>query len=120
MNQRCRHDIRRVNRSLDETGIELVFLIEQAQASKVLRSYMYKCWPTFSLGYLLLLVFWWSVVFALVREIAFYHPVVRYQFSAGLCYLFLPLALGPAFGGLVLRMRFGFYAGLCICAAMWL
>ena len=78
-----------------------------------------KRWPQFTLRYLLLLFFWWSVVLAMGREVVTYsynqHPLTKF-----LCTMFLPLALGPAYGGLVLRMRFGFYAGAVICGLMWL
>jgi hypothetical protein len=70
-----------------------------------------KRWPTFTLRYLLVLVFWWAVAFALIREVVDpYGPPESKRFF----YLFLPLALGPAYGGLVLKMRFGFIAGFWI------
>jgi hypothetical protein len=71
----------------------------------------------FTLRYLLLLIFWWGAALALVRNILSPYGPLDEKF---LCYTFLPLALGPAYGGLVLRMRFGFFAGVAIFVLMWL
>src|SRR5262245_7755290 len=78
--------------------------------------------PTFTLRYLMLLIFWWALALAMIREILPIGYSSLPSDAGGLCYLLLPMALGPAYGGLVLRMRFGFYAGLSMTAMMlaWL
>jgi hypothetical protein len=73
-------------------------------------------WPQFSLSYLLVLTFWWAVSLGLIREIVDFSPRSSDE-RAFICFLLLPLALGPAYGGLVLKMRFGLFAGLIIAAA---
>jgi hypothetical protein len=73
-------------------------------------------WPQYSLSYLLLLVFWWAAMLAVIRVIAS-ESTSDY---APLCFLLSPLAIGPALGGLFLRMRFGFLTGLALVSLMLL
>jgi hypothetical protein len=70
--------------------------------------------PTFSLRYLMLLILCWAIVFALIRELSNQNRNPDYRF---LCWMLLPLAIGPAYGGSVLKMRFGLRAGVWIFLA---
>ena len=75
-------------------------------------------WNQFSIGYLLLLIFWWAASLSLMRLILDLSLRSRDE-RAFISYLLLPIFIGPAYGGLVLKMRFGFYAGLTIAGLMY-
>jgi hypothetical protein len=72
----------------------------------------------FALGYLFWLVFWWAMVFAIAREIT--YPPRGSDIRLVICVLLSLPVFGAALGGLVLRIRFGFIAGLCISAPFWI
>lgn len=76
--------------------------------------------PRYSLNYLMLLVFWWAISFGLIRLIV--YPTTRLELNhvPEACLFLLPPPIGAAFGGLLLRMRFGFTVGVCIAAPFWL
>ena len=73
--------------------------------------------PQFSLAYLLLLVFLWSIMFAMIRGIAYYGTD---NWRGPWLLMFAPISIGAACGGLMLKMRFGFIAGCVISALLWL
>ena len=75
--------------------------------------------PTFTLRYLLLLLFCWAMALAILRQILPDSNGFARSDYRGFYYLLLPIALGPAYGGLVLKMTFGFYAGLTISGMMF-
>ena len=72
-------------------------------------------WPQFSSGYLLLLVFWWTVVLVLFRAMLHYGI---YDLRGPLCFIFAPIAMGAALGRLVVRMLNGFIVGCAISGAI--
>ena len=74
--------------------------------------------PRFSLGYLLLLVTWWCIVFALYAVVL--RPASPGNHLPEICVFLSPVPIGAACGGLFLRMRFGFVTGLCIATPIWL
>ena len=71
----------------------------------------------FSVAYLMLLVFWWAGAVRLVQQILYSSG--SSDGLAFLSYLVLPVFIGPAIGGLFLKMRFGFYAGLVLTVAIY-
>jgi hypothetical protein len=73
-------------------------------------------WPQFTIRYLLALVFWWALALGLIREIVDFSPRSSDE-RALVCFLVLPITLGPAYGGLLLKIRFGLFAGLILCGA---
>src|SRR5688572_19639542 len=75
--------------------------------------------PQFSLRYLLAMMFWWSLVFVMIRECI--PPTGILQAGKTSYYVLLfPIAAGPAIGGIVLKMRAGFVIGILITAVLWI
>jgi hypothetical protein len=73
--------------------------------------------PQYSIAYLMLLVFCWSLMLAMIRGIAYYGTD---NWRGPWLLMFSPISIGAACGGLVLKMRFGFIAGCVISALLWL
>lgn len=74
----------------------------------------------FSLRYLMLLVFWWAVSFGLIRQIVYPTTSLGLNHVPEACLFLLPPPIGAALGGSTLRMRLGFFAGVCIAAPFWI
>ena len=71
--------------------------------------------PQFTLKYLLLVVFWWALALAMMRGVMVYGGD---EMRGLICFLSSPIAMGGAYGGLVLKMRFGLSAGSMISALL--
>ena len=71
--------------------------------------------PRYSLRYLLLVVFCWALALGLTREYLLSGESYEYRSR---CLILSAVAWGGAYGGLVLRMRFGLIAGVVIGAAI--
>jgi hypothetical protein len=67
-------------------------------------------WPQFTLRYLLALMFWWALTFAMFFEVERgihpSHPLLQCNYI-----LLFPIPLCSAIGSLVAKMRLGFVAG---------
>jgi len=82
--------------------------------------------PQFSIAYLMLLVFWWSLALAmtgeLIREVhaidvTNVDPRDEHWLIVAL-FLLTPIPAGTAGGGLMLKMRLGFILGCVISASL--
>jgi hypothetical protein len=74
-----------------------------------------KAWPTYSLRYLLLVVFRWALALGLSREV--FNSLGSYEYRSR-CLILSAVAWGGAYGGIALRMRFGLLAGTVIGLAV--
>ena len=73
-------------------------------------------WPTYTLRYLLLVVFWWALALGLTRE--YLTAIFNSDEYRQTCFLLSAVAWGGAYGGLALRMRFGLVTGVIVAAAL--
>jgi hypothetical protein len=77
--------------------------------------------PQFSIAYLMLVVFWWSLALAMGGALVQIINASDDESLLGyVLVLSTPPAAGAACGGLMLKMRFGFIVGCVISATLLL